>query len=451
MNSRSPLLLAALACLPIAASAPAALGVSTYPTWLLGGSSTDQVRSGEVVFGVTAFAPRATVVTSKNRDDDEPVTISDTDSIVTGTPWASVFGPSSGSPYLRVNAACSSTNPCSTTATTTYVFDRTARAGGWGFTLGDIDVDRATIRAFGPDGDELSGAEIQGTVATVPYNFAAQPDTPTWNVAQRLLVGNGPETTGAAGWFRPSRPVKRLEVEFTGIPGRAAFHSYRTWFAVLSFPITGTVLREDTGAPVDGDVLTLLDPEGNVLDVTTSDANGNYAFPDVFAQPGYTVTTRPPAGLTTVGPISQSVSTQSGPGRADFLLKAGTAAGGTGTSSAESSVGYSTGDAAVVLTPGLQVARVGTPRLITIESSCTLRTRATVPRGVAVVSARGARRSGRTVTWSGGTGAYRLVVRPTSGPSRIARIRVSTSCPDGSVARTASRLRVIALRVPVTG
>lgn len=437
-----------------AVTASPALGASAYPAWSLTGSATDQSRPGEVAFGVTAFPTRAAVDTVKNRADGQDIALGTSNTIAAGTPWANVFGASTGRQYLRVNASCDrvGSNPCQTIATTTYVFSQPAAAGGWGFTLGDIDVDRATIRAWGPGGEELTGAEIQGSVATVPYNFEGAADQPTWNAAQGLLLGNGPETSGAAGWFRPSRAVRKLEVVFTGISGYAGDHSYRTWFAVLEHPITGTVLREDTRRPVEGDVLTLLDPEGNVLDVTTSDANGNYAFPNVYAQPGYTVTTKAPPGLTTVGPASQAVSTQAGPGRADFLLRPGTGDAGTGTSSAESSVGYSTGDAAIVLTPGLQAARVGVARRIAVESTCRLRTRARVPVGLAVVSTAGGRRSGRTVTWTGGAGTYRLVVRPVSGPARVARIRVTTTCDDGSVATATSRLRIIAAApVPVTG
>lgn len=446
---------------PALAAAPTAVGVGVYPSWtirsLTTGESSAQERAGTLTFGVMGFPSGGEYVNRKNVRDGEPVVLATSDAIVAGSPWGAVFGASTGRQYLSVRVDRSQ----GSIATATYEFTRPLPPGAWGFTLGDIDVDEADITARASDGSLLSGAEIAGSVgnARVPYNFEglASSTLPAWNpgAAGGGLVGvNGPsgETEGDSGWFMPSRAVRELTVRFQAQVGGGS-PSYRTWFAVVAHPISGTVLREDTGAAVDGDVLTLRDPDGNVIDVTTSDpVTGAYAFPNVYAQPGYTVTMRPPAGLTTVGPTSQVVSTQAGPGRADFLLKVGSGSGGTVPSTPGSSVGYSTGDAAIVLTPGLQAARVGIPRRIAVETTCALRTRATIPAGVVVVSAPGARRSARTVTWVGGTGAYRLVVRPSAGPGRVARIRVSTACPDGSVARATSRLRVIAAPVvPVTG
>ena len=453
MNHRHHAALAALAIAPMLAVAAGASGASYYPEWTITPSGSvgedAQDHVGTVTFGVMAFPEGGTFTNVKTADDGQPVRLGSSDVIAQGTPWGSVFGSSAGSRYLSVRV----TRSTGTVATATYEFSRPLPPGSWGFTLGDIDVDQAAVRARTGTGELLSGAEIAGSVgnASVPFNFlgTASLTLPQWlptAVGGMLRGFNGQdgETEGDAGWFMPSRPVQQLTVTFQAQAGGGS-PSYRTWFAVVAHPITGTVLREDTGKAVEGDVLTLTDPDGNVLDVTTSDANGNYAFPNVYAQPGYTVTMRPPPGLTTVGPSKLTVSTQTGPAVADFRLRPGASGGGTGGSStAESSVGYSNGDAALVVTPGLQATRVGMARPIAIESTCSLTTRATIPAGLAVVSAKGATRRGRTVTWTGGTGAYRLVVRPTSGPSRIARVRVSTTCPDGSTATTASRLRIIA-------
>ena len=448
MNRRPHAALAALAIAPMLAVAAGASGASYYPEWTIEpADSKAQQHSGTVAFGVKAFPSGGTFTNAKTADDDQSVRLSSDDVIVAGTPWGGVFGTSAGSRYLSVRV----TRP--TAATATYEFSAPLPPGNWGFSLGDIDVDEADITARTASGELLTGAEIAGSVgnARVPYNFEGIASTtlPTWapGASGGSLIGrNGPsgETEGDSGWFMPSRPVQQLTVRFEAQVGGGS-PSYRTWFAVVAHPITGTVLREDTGKPVEGDVLTLRDPDGNVLDVAITDANGNYAFPDVYGQPGYTVTMRPPSGLTAVGPSQLTVSTQHGPGVADFRLRAGTSGGGTGGSStSESSVGYSNGDAAIVLTPGLQAARVGVAKPIAIESTCTLTTRATIPAGLAVVSSKGATRRGRTITWTGGTGSYRLVVRPVSGPSRVARVRVSTTCPDGSTATTASRLRIIA-------
>lgn len=460
MPRRTALAVALAIAVPSCVAAQTAAGVGVYPSWtirsLTPGETSAQERAGTISFGVMGFPAGGEYVNRKTVRDMQPVALRAADTIVASSSWGSVFGASTGREYLFVRTDRAQ----GAVATATYEFARPLPPGAWGFTLGDIDVDEVDITARSSDGSLLSGAEIAGSVgnARVPYNFEGRSSStlPTWTPggAGGTLAGPGgsaSETEGDAGWFMPSRSVRELTVRFEAGPSSDS-PSYRTWFAVVAHPISGTVLREDTGKGVEGDVLTLLDPQGDVLDVTTSDAAGNYVFPNVYAQPGYTVIMKPPAGLAAVGASSLGVSTQAGPGRADFLLRPGTGTGGTGTSNAESSVGYSTGDAAIVLTPGLQAARVGVARRITVESTCTLRTRATLPAGMALVSASGAVRSGRTVTWTGGTGAYRLVVRPVSGPRRVARIRVSTNCADGSVATATSRLRIIAARpLPVTG
>ena len=458
MNTTSRSAITALVAIPALALASSASGAGVYPSWtirsLTTGETSAQERAGTVSFGVLGFPSHGDYVNRKSVRDREPVDLRSTDTIVGGTPWADVFGPSTERQYLAVRVDYSQ----GTVSTATYEFASALPPGAWGFALGDIDVDEAQITARTAGGALLSGSEIAGSVgnARVPFNFEGLASTtlPSWapGSAGGTLTGpNDDETEGDSGWFMPSRPVRELTIRFTAQPGSGS-PSYRTWFAVVAHPITGTVAREDTGAAVEGAVLTLVDPEGHVLDITTTGPGGTYSFPQVYAQPGYTVGLRPPGGLTPTTPGTVGVSTATGPGVADFRLRTGTGGGSSGTSTDESSVGYSDGDAAIVLTPGSQTARIGRSRAIGIESTCTLRTQAVIPAGVAVVSAPGATRRGRTVTWRGGTGTYQLVVRPVAGRSRIAGVRVSTTCPDDSTARTTSRLRIISRSpVPVTG
>jgi len=445
-----------LALALLLAAAPAtATAASVYPAWTIApASSRAQQHTGTLSFGVPGFPASATYVNAKSVDDAEPVRVASTDVIAVATPWGGVFGSSSGRSYLSVRVDYAA----GTEAVATYRFLEPVPPGAWGFTLGDIDVDQAEITARDGSGQALSGAQLAGSVTAVPYNFitATSATLPSWSAGAaggELIGANDDETEGDAGWFMPSRSVQELTVRFTAQPGSGS-PSYRTWFAVIAHPITGTVLREDTGAPVEGDVLVLVDPDGTIIDVATSDAQGNYAFPQVYARPGYTVTLRPPAGLQAVGATSQVVSTQAGPAQADFRLRAGespvTPDGGNGNGSSSD---VSTGDAALVLTPGRQVAPQGAKRVIAIESTCTTLTQATIPRGVAVVAAPGGVRQGRVVRFAGGTGSWRLVLRPVSGRTRTAAVQVRTTCADGSQAATASRLRIIMrpVRTRVTG
>jgi hypothetical protein len=84
--------------------------------------------------------------------------------------------------------------------------------------------------------------------------------------------------------------------------------SDRTWDAgIVANPgtITGSVL-EDTNndnvgdTPMPGVTVVLKDPNGNTVATTTTDANGNYSFPNVPAG-NYTVVEQTPPGYLDVG------------------------------------------------------------------------------------------------------------------------------------------------------
>lgn len=455
---RAAILAGAIIPLGLAVAAVPAVGTGNYPTWQISPDDrTAQVHTGTIEFGVLGFPASADFTVRKSADDGLSTYLGASDVIVAGTPWAQVFGPSTDARYLRVQVSRAER----TVSTAHYVFSSPLPPGAWGVTLGDIDVDEAHIAASG-GGRDLTGDEISGSVAAaaVPFNFEGLTSTtlPTWDPQ-----GNGGtltgfrvegETEGDSGWFMPSRAVHDLTVRFAAQTGGGS-PSYRTWFAVVSHPITGTVTEQGTGIPIPHALLTVEGPDGATLGVAVTDANGAYALPEVYAQPGYTVLVRPPAGYTAVGPTQQVVSTAPGPAVANFLVAKGTGgSGGEGPSGTASVVDYSTGDAAIVVTPGLQTARPGQARPIEIVTTCRVTTTATVPTTLSVVSAPGATRSGRRVTWSGTSGPYTLTVRPKPGRSRIARVPVATTCADGSTAAVTTRIRIIGTRapvVPVTG
>ncbi|MFD2797043.1 collagen binding domain-containing protein [Promicromonospora vindobonensis] len=212
------------------------------------------------------------------------------------TPPGELYGSSRGQQYLNLRPQAD--RPGSPSVTT-YSFGRPAPAGGWAFVLGDIDADRAVVTARGPDGLLLTGPELgwQGgfnycTGPGSPSCSGAPEDVPTWDPATGELIGNlgAADTSGAAGWFRPTAPVASLTVEFYQ---RSGFPVYQTWFASLARDIAGTVeLVDATGAAqgvLPGAVLTLLGPDGTELGTATSDESGQYIFPGYTAAPGYRV------------------------------------------------------------------------------------------------------------------------------------------------------------------
>ncbi|MFD7023896.1 collagen binding domain-containing protein [Promicromonospora sukumoe] len=220
------------------------------------------------------------------------------------TPPGEIFGSSRDRQYLNLRPqADRPTSP----STTTYTFERPTPTGGWAFVLGDIDADRAIVTALGADGRQLAGAELgfQGgfnycTGAGSPSCTGDPADVPAWDPATGELIGNpaANDTSGAAGWFLPTTPIKTLTVEFFQ---RSGFPVYQTWFASLARDISGTVeLVDDAGAPqgvLPGAGLTLFGPDGTELATTTSDESGQYAFPGYTAASGYRVelTTLPEA------------------------------------------------------------------------------------------------------------------------------------------------------------
>ncbi|MFI2362480.1 collagen binding domain-containing protein [Promicromonospora sp. NPDC019610] len=220
------------------------------------------------------------------------------------TPPGAVYGSSRDQQYLNLRPqADRPTSP----STTTYTFERPTPASGWAFVLGDIDADRAVVTALGADGRQLAGAELGFQDG---FNYCPVPggpsctgdpaDVPAWDPATGELIGNpaAADTSGAAGWFRPTTPIKTLTIEFFQ---RSGFPVYQTWFASLARDIFGTVnLVDDTGAPqgvLGGATLTLFGPDGAELATTTSDESGQYAFPGYTAAAGYSVelTTLPEA------------------------------------------------------------------------------------------------------------------------------------------------------------
>ncbi|WP_264028927.1 collagen binding domain-containing protein [Cellulosimicrobium sp. SH8] len=289
--------------------APAATAVTTA-----GWGAWDPLAGSAGAFTTTVRLPArgfpAATVTSDSRGGQVGVQTGSTTWLSPATPPGAVFGSSQGQGYLNLRPrADNQTSP----STTTYTFERPTPAGGWAFVLGDIDADRAVVVARGADGQLVTGAQLgwQGgfnycAVSPRPSCTGTADDVATWDPVTGEVLGNaaGLDTSGAAGWFRPTVPLTSLTVYFFQ---RSGFPVYQTWFASLARDVTGTARLQDpddpavTG-PVAGATLTLFGPDGTVLATTTSGADGAYAFPGYAAAAGYTVEVIAPPAPTTDHP-----------------------------------------------------------------------------------------------------------------------------------------------------
>jgi hypothetical protein len=145
------------------------------------------------------------------------------------TPFGAYFGSSQGKPYLNVGTGGAAS------VATTYTFADPTPVGTWGFALGDIDADSVRISATDAGGNAVTVATwYQGV-----FNYCAvspkpsgcpsgtHTDEPIWNNVD-TLTGRGSDTSGAAGWFRPTQSIKTLTFTFTKLTG---FPIFQTWFA----------------------------------------------------------------------------------------------------------------------------------------------------------------------------------------------------------------------------
>jgi len=216
------------------------------------------------------------------------------------TPFGAVFGSSQGKPYLQ--ARYTSGIQASTTTFTFAGSTPTQRGAlGWGFALGDIDADSVTLSATTVSGVPATAAELgwQGAfnfcdVSPRPSGCSGGDDTdvPVWDPTTSTLTGNGSDTSGAAGWFRPTVQLDSLTLVFTPITGLPVFN---LWMAATGgASVSGTVtcrVAEGVGPPIAGiEVGLRYNAElpvvvGGEPLTTTTDATGSYSFSDLA--PGF--------------------------------------------------------------------------------------------------------------------------------------------------------------------
>ncbi|MGG7307069.1 carboxypeptidase regulatory-like domain-containing protein [Curtobacterium sp. AB451] len=234
------------------------------------------------------------------------------------------YGSSRGNTYLNQRPLADAAGQPSVT---TYTFaEPTPGASSWSFVLGDVDADRATISAVTQAGAAATATDLgfqsvyNSCSATSPggWSCPADPDgstgrdVPTWDPATLTLTGNAGsvDTAGATAWFTPTTPLTSLTITYER---RSGFPVYQTWFANRTAAITGTATLD--GTPIPGATVTVTAPRGTVY-TTTTDAEGEYAFPELPVINGYTVSITAPPGANGAS-TATDVSLNGVPGGAD--------------------------------------------------------------------------------------------------------------------------------------
>ncbi|WP_125613751.1 SdrD B-like domain-containing protein [Specibacter cremeus] len=311
-------------------------GGGGYGAWALSGAAPAFI--GSVTLG-GGFPGATFAATSRQATVQSGKTVF----LPAGSAPGQVFGSSQNQQYLNQRPLRDTpTAP----GTTTYTFGAPTPSTGWGFVLGDIDADMATVSATDADGKPVA---IAGLGFRGVFNYCDAPaprpctgdvvggvtrfDLPTWDAVTGTLRGSGfgsnMDTSGASGWFMPTVPLKTLTITYTMISG---FPVYQTWFATAAHDISGTV----SGCIVAGVPIKLRDANGGVVAATVTDANGDYAFQGFVASDSYTVAADAPTDCTMVGASAQPVDLSHGDVRAvDFKLADATGPTATATATTE--------------------------------------------------------------------------------------------------------------------
>jgi uncharacterized repeat protein (TIGR01451 family) len=207
------------------------------------------------------------------------------------TPFGQEFGSSRNHQYLVFRTA-----DRQSPSTTTITFDTPAPAGRWGFTLGDIDADEATVHATAADGTHLKVGELgwqgsfnycQGSPLPSACGGKTDSDLPVWNPLTSTLVGNGPDTNGASGWFMPTKGVKKLTIVYrrlNGIPVGQLWIAAKPWEGKPDIEITKSASPH---APEPGQKLTYTVSITNHGTVTEHAANFSDDLSDVLDDAHY--------------------------------------------------------------------------------------------------------------------------------------------------------------------
>jgi hypothetical protein len=324
---------AALGCVLLA---PAAVAVDddqvgVVAAWEVSGSSG--AFTATAVLPASAGFP-ATTLESTSRTLAAPS--GESAFLGASTAFGTEFGSTRSHPYLSIAPTTGGGN-----SLTTLTFAG-AQPDGWAFALGDIDADWAFIQAFGGPGgtdpltpDELGfmGAGNYCDNSPRPSTCGAGPytDAPVWvtapelfdgiNYAPGTLRGNSlpgapgatRDTSGAYGWFMPTRAITSLQIMF-GV--RDGSPTAQMWLATPApkVTVTGQVEVEGAGdgAVPAGTVIAIADDDGDALlgledeplTVPVDPATGTYVIDLPQSAEGYQGTVVVPEGYIAPPPFA---------------------------------------------------------------------------------------------------------------------------------------------------
>lgn len=302
---------------PVAAAAPG-------PVY---GTFTDLAGTGGAYRGTMTLAPGfpAATFTSTSRSGPGVGPQSGTTAwLPAGSPPGVVYGSSQNQAYLNLRPASDS---AASPSVTTYTFARPTPTAGWSFILGDIDADEVTVSATTADGSAVPVAAL-GFARAFNYcdasprlsscsGVGAPYDLPSWDPGTATLTGNSgaSDTTGAAGWFSPTVPIKTLTFSYRG---RSGVPVYQTWFATQTRSVAGTVTAGGSG--LAGVTVEIVDGDGAVVGTVTTGADGTYSR-DGLAPGAYTVRVVTPDGYAPVGSSRRTADLSAGDATTvDFAL-----------------------------------------------------------------------------------------------------------------------------------
>lgn len=303
---------------------------------------------GTFKFGVLN-APDGTFKIVKTKEDYEEMSVntSEDEYFSAQTPFGSAFGPSGPSTnvtFLKVRADGSA----GVSATTTFTFESAMPADVFGAAFGDLDFDALTVGATDGSGADVSGANLNGAT----FNLCNVTDsipvvcsgatlfTPTWDAAAKKFNVDENDSDGATGTITPKVSIKSLTtLHETASPSS----SVRTWFAVKSATVCGTV----SGLAASTATLTLSFNKKDLATVTTGDG-GTYCFAKALAVKGYTLKVQAPEGMEVKGKSSRSVDLDAGNKVVDFTVQVPPATTTTTVAKALPATGSSNGDSTVV-------------------------------------------------------------------------------------------------------
>lgn len=210
----------------VVAPASGAGGTGNYGQWSASGSTgtLPPISSGKLGASVTYVGSSGSISNAS------------TAWLGAWTPFGQVWGPSRTTGPVHVEPYLSVGVPSSGGSVVTIEFTNPTPASGWGFTLGDVDSENVKVEAFDKDNNPVAVAPwfrstfnyCNGSPAPSGVTCTGTQSEPTWDSANTSLLGGGPDTVGASGWFKPNVSVKRIVLTGTQVVG---FPTYQVWIA----------------------------------------------------------------------------------------------------------------------------------------------------------------------------------------------------------------------------